>query len=583
MTDAKNNLVVLGMVFGAHDTAAALTIDGELVAACEQERYNLEKHTRAFPRDAIEDCLRIGGVSWEEVDEIGFCNDPMHYIRETYLKTALEHDYRIGVMIDDFDRIKRAFNMETLVREETGYSGNIKFHLHHMCHIASSYYPSGFDEAVLACYDGMGEIYTGMLATGREGEMEVVNFDVKYPHSLGLIYSAITHFLGFKHHCDEGIVMGLAPYGDAHATIPGTRHSYYEVFEDIIKETGDYTYEINLDWIVYHKVRDVWISEKFTELFGSKRNWEDEITDNHKNIAAALQLRLETVVLNQLRRIRKQTGLRRLALSGGVALNCSMNGKIEASGIFDEIFVQPASGDSGTAIGACYLSHKRLARKLTPKKNHNFYLGHQSSKDARNEAELRLGVQMQKPDDIYSFTAQKLAEGKIIAWFQGGAEFGPRALGNRSILTRPYPADMKDYLNERVKFREPFRPFAPAVLAEHCDEYFDISQESPHMLIACKANSDKASEIPAVVHVDRSCRVQTVTEESNIRFRRLLEAFYDCSGCPVLLNTSFNVKGQPIVNTPEQALECFNSTNIDVLVIGDYYIQKTENLLAAQS
>ena len=570
----KNGPVILGLVYGAHDTAAALLADGQLVAACEQERCNLEKHTRAFPKEAIDECLKRGGLELSDVDEMSFCNDPMHYIRETYLKTALEHDYRIGVMIDDFPRIERAYNMEESVRELSGFDGPIRFQLHHECHVASAYYPSGFDEALLACYDGMGEIHTGMLAAGRGGDIEVLDYDIKYPHSLGLIYSAITHYLGFKHHCDEGIVMGLAPYGNPDAISPDGKSSYYDIFCDIIRETSDFGYEINMDWMVYHKVRDVWISDKFTDLFGPKREPGGPMTDRHRDIAAGLQRRLETVVLKQLAVAREKFGFNRLALSGGVALNCSMNGKIAASGIFDEIFVQPASGDSGTAIGACYLSQKRLDPSFGVSKHHNFYLGTTLTPESLKEGEEKTGLRMKKPDDVYAFTAEKLAEGKIIAWFQGGAEFGPRALGNRSILTRPYPADMKDYLNKRVKFREEFRPFAPAVLSEHLHDYFDINQESPHMLIACQAQPDKRDKIPAVVHVDGSCRVQSVAPYNNERFRNLLEAFHAQTGCPVLLNTSFNVKGQPIVNTPEQAMRCFESTNIDVLVVGDYVAEK---------
>lgn len=570
----KDSPLVLGMVYGAHDTAAALLRGGELVAACEQERYSLEKHCRDFPIDAINDCLRMGGVEMSDLDEIGFCNDPMHYIRENYLKTALEDDERIGFMITDFDRIKRAYNMETLVREQTGYEGPIKFHRHHLCHLASGYYPSGFDESLLACFDGMGEFQTGMLGVGRQGKMKVIHQGADYPHSLGLLYSAITYYLGFQHHCDEGIVMGLAPYGDANAKIPGSDRSYYEVFEEIAYETGEYDYEISTDWVAYYRIRDTWIEEKFTDLFGPKRERETEITDHHKNLAAALQKRLETIILGQLKRARDAHGLKKLAVSGGVGLNCSMNGKIEAAKLFDEIFVQPASGDSGTAIGAAYLSHLRVGGNLRPTLWHDFYLGSGFEDSDVEKASRESGVTMIRQDDIYRYTAQKLAEGKIIAWFQGRSEFGPRALGNRSILTRPYPAEMKDYINARVKFREYFRPFAPAVLAEHTEEYFQIGQESPHMLIACQVQPDKEDEIPAVVHVDGSCRVQTVKDTNNARFRKLLEAFYAESGCPVLLNTSFNVKGQPIVNTPRQAIDCFASTNIDVLVVGDYAAEK---------
>jgi carbamoyltransferase len=276
-----------------------------------------------------------------------------------------------------------------------------------------------------------------------------------------------------------------------------------------------------------------------------------------------------------LRRARKAFGLNRLCLAGGVALNCSMNGKIEASGIFDEIFVQPASGDNGTVIGACYLSHANHVGGVKPKRDFDNLKGSRFTEAEIAAAFRSAGIAAARPADPYALTAKKLAEGKIVGWFQGGAEFGPRALGNRSILTRPYPAKMKDYLNARVKFREEFRPFAPAVLAEFQDEYFTVRQDSPHMLIACQVRPDKRDAIPAVVHVDESCRVQTVRPETNQRFYSLLTAFHAETACPVLLNTSFNVKGQPIVNTPEEAIACFRSTNIDVLVVGDFYVEKS--------
>src|SRR5581483_1567908 len=350
--------------------------------------------------------------------------------------------------------------------------------------------------------------------------------------------------------------------------------SYREVFAEILAETGDYDIAVNTNWIAYHKVRDTWISEQFIDVLGPRRLPGGPLTAHHRNIAAALQARLEEIVLNQLRRARKAFGLNRLCLAGGVALNCSMNGKIEASGIFDEIFVQPASGDNGTVIGACYLSHANHVGGIAPKRDDDNLKGSRFG-DAEIGAAFRAaGVAALRPKDVYALTAKKLTEGKIVGWFQGGAEFGPRALGNRSILTRPFPAKMKDYLNARVKFREEFRPFAPAVLAEFQNEYFTIRQDSPHMLIACQARPEKRNAIPAVVHVDETCRVQTVRPETNRRFYSLLQAFHAETGCPVLLNTSFNVKGQPIVNTPEEAIACFRSTNIDVLVIGDFCVEK---------
>jgi carbamoyltransferase len=358
------------------------------------------------------------------------------------------------------------------------------------------------------------------------------------------------------------------------ARVPGDGRSYYEVFEEIVQETGDYDYSINRDWIAYHEVRDKWVSDQFRTVFGEKRAMDGSLTQHHKDLSAALQLRLETLVLAQLRRARQDYNLGRLCLSGGVALNCSMNGKIEQSGIFDEIFVQPASGDAGVAAGACYLAHKARNPKYEPRKMHDFCLGSRFSGEAIQAALAERELPVCRPSDLVERTAARLADGKIIGWFQGGAEFGPRALGNRSILTRPFPADMKDYLNSRVKFREEFRPFAPAVLYDHTNDFFEIKQESPHMLIACQATYKAKMEIPATVHVDDSCRVQTVKLENNKRFFKLLSAFYAQTGCPALLNTSFNVKGQPIVNTPLQAIDCYLSTNIDCLVMGDYFVEK---------
>ena len=286
--------------------------------------------------------------------------------------------------------------------------------------------------------------------------------------------------------------------------------------------------------------------------------------------------RIERIILQQLKNAKQKSNSKKLCFSGGVALNCSLNGKIIESNLFEEIFVQPASGDNGAALGACLLSHKKLSGELKPKKIHDYYLGSEFSNDEIKNILDANGVKYSFFDDISKKTALALNNKKIVGWFQGGAEFGPRALGNRSILTSPFPASMKDYLNSRVKFREEFRPFAPSILSEYAKDYFSINQESPHMLIAANVKEDKISEIPAVVHVDNTARIQTVTNENNSIFRKLLESFFDLTGCPVILNTSFNVKGQPIVNSPEDALNCFLNTNIDVLVLGNFFISKED-------
>lgn len=567
---------VLGINHGGHDTSAALMRGGELMAACEQERYTLDKHSRRFPVEAIQACLCRAGITLGEVDEIAYAFQPFYHIKEVYLRPALEDNERIATLIQDVGRIDECYRTEELIREKTRFIGNVNYYHHHLCHLASTWYPSGFDEALVVSYDGIGEVETGLLAVGRGGSLEVFHDASRYPDSLGLLYSAVTHHLGWRHHCDEGIVMGLACYGDPTVKVPGDGRSYCEIFEEIVKEIGDYDYRINRDWIAYHQVRDKWVSDQFCAVLGQGRKKDEPLTQHHKNLAAALQARLETLVLSQLRRARQEQDVSRLCLSGGVALNCSMNGKIEQSDLFEEIFVQPASGDAGVAAGACYLAHKACNAEFRPRKMHNFYLGSRFSEEEIQAALVERGLSVERPADLFELTAERLAEGKIIGWFQDGAEFGPRALGNRSILTRPFPADIKDYLNSRVKFREEFRPFAPAVLYEYSREFFEINQESPHMLIACQATERAKKEIPATVHVDGSCRVQTVKPENNERFFKLLSAFFLQTNCPVLLNTSFNIKGQPIVNTPLQAIDCYLSTNIDCLVVGDCFVERDQ-------
>lgn len=570
----NNFPVILGINYGGHDTSACITVGGKLVAACEEERYNKEKHTREFPQNAISDCLKKANITINEVDEIALIYDPVFAIRETYLKTALEHEERIEFLINDIERIKQKYYIKNIIRQKTGFKGNISYHLHHLCHMASSYFVSGFDKALLLSHDGMGEIDCSLLGKGEDGKISILHEGNRYPNSLGLFYSAITHYLGWKHHSDEGIVMGLAPYGNDLQKVKQSNKTFREIFEEIIYEVGDYEFEIDRSWIAYYQIRDKWISEKFIETFGQKRQPNGPIEYHHKHVAAALQNRLETIVLNQLKRAKKQFGFNKLCLAGGVALNCSLNGKIIESKIFDEIFVQPASGDDGAAIGACFLASKKFLDKLKPIKWHNFYLGSCYTNNEIEKSLQKFKVEYSKPSDIFKLVANELANGKIIGWFQDSAEFGPRALGNRSILTSPYPKTMKDYLNKRVKFREDFRPFAPAILNEYTQDYFYINQESPHMLITTKVKENKFQEIPSVIHLDNSARIQTVTAENNPKFRKLLEAFYAKTRCPVLLNTSFNVKGQPIVNSPDDAIRCFLSTNIDVLAIGDFLTVK---------
>ena len=566
---------ILGITYGGHDTAAALLIDGKLVAACTQERYTRDKHSRLFPNEAVMDCLAIAGITIDQVDEIAFVNDIKSKIRGTYLKPAIESDERLDFLFNNIEKMIRTKNIDQIIRKNLNYKGVINFYKHHLCHIASSYYPSGFKDAICLSIDGVGDNETGIIASGKSGKIKILNNENLYPHSLGLLYSAITHYLGWKHHCDEGIIMGLASYGNSLDNIPGQKNkTYRSIFKKILTKEKNFKYKVNLEYIDFYSERDKWVTNKFIKIFGPKRKWSDPLSKHHKNIAAALQEQLEYVVISQLKAARKKFKLNKLCLSGGVALNCSLNGKIAKSKIFNEIFIQPASGDDGTAYGACLLAHAASKKKFMPKKMHNFYKGSVFTKKEIEKDLLKSNIKYECPKNLYKEVSNLLEKGKIVAWFQGGAEFGPRALGNRSILCKPYPKEMKDHLNIRVKFREEFRPFAPSILNEHRDDYFHISQDSPHMLMACKIKKDKMNIIPAIVHVDGTCRVQTVKKEVNEKFYNLINEFYKITNIPVLLNTSFNVKGQPIVNTPLEAIQTFKSTNIDVLAVGDFILRK---------
>ena len=566
---------ILGIKCSGHDTSAALLIGGKLVAACAQERYTRDKHSRLFPKEAALDCLMIAGIKIDQVDEIAFVDDLKLHIRNIYLKPAIESDERLDFLFKDIDRLKEMNDMDQIIRKNLNYKGIINYYRHHLCHVASSYYPSGFKDALCLSIDGVGEYETGLIASGKSGNIKILNNENVYPHSLGLLYSAITHYLGWKHHCDEGIIMGLAPYGNSLDKVPGQKNkSYRSIFKKILTKEKDFKYKVNLEYVNYYSERNKWVTDKFIKIFGPKRKWSDPLSKHHKNIAAALQDQLEHVVLNQLKVARKKFKLSKLCLSGGVALNCSLNGKIAKSKIFKEIFVQPASGDDGCSYGASLLAYAKSKKKFMPKKMHNFYKGSIFTNNQIKKEILKSNVKYECPKNLYKNVSNHLEKGKIVAWFQGGSEFGPRALGNRSILCRPYPNEMKDHLNTRVKFREEFRPFAPSVLNEYRDEFFHINQDSPHMLMACKIKKDKRKIIPAVVHVDGTCRVQTVKKDINKKFYNLINEFYKITGVPVLLNTSFNVKGQPIVNTPLEAIETFKSTNIDVLAIGDFVLSK---------
>ena len=568
---------ILGLNYGGHDTSASITVKGNVVAACEEERYDYVKHSRNFPINAINDCLKIAKLKIKDIDLISFSNDPYLQIREKYIKLAIEDNNRVDFLINEFDRIKKLSETEDFIREKLNYKKKIEFNEHHLCHLASTFYPSGFKKSLIISYDGIGEIHSALFAIGNKNKIKVIHQDNKYPDSLGLFYSAVTFYLGWNIFCDEGIIMGLAPYGNSKSKLKNSNKRYIDHFREIIKidKKDPLKYLINKEWIDYHKIKDKWVSKKFLNVFGKKRNTGSKISLHHKNIAAALQDRLEEVVLYQLKILKKRNNLDYLCISGGVGLNCSLNGKIEKSKLFKEIFIQPASGDAGVSYGACLYSHAKHFKNFKFKKHHDFNLGSRS-----NKKEILSALKNKKmnftdyKEKIYAKTAELISEGKIIGWYQGATEFGPRALGNRSILCKPFPEKMRDHINKNVKFREYFRPFAPSVLEEDLHDYFTINQSSPHMLIACSVKKDKKASIPATVHVDNTCRAQSVSKNLNPKFWNLINEFKKITGIPVLLNTSFNIKGQPIVNNPKDAIDCFKKYKIDYLVTDSILVKK---------
>lgn len=569
---------ILGINICSHDTSAALIVNGKLICATEEERFNKKKHTKDFPINSIKECLKISSNSIKDIDCIAVSTDPIRQIRKFWLEGAIKHEYRLEMMLRESEAIKNYYEIEKKIKNELNFKKKIKFYQHHKNHLSSCYYPSNFKKSLVVSYDGVGEGETALFAVANNGKLKVVHDKNLFPNSLGLIYAGVTAYLGWKYNCDESIIMGLASYGNPKNKVPKTNKSYIEIFRKIIKNKNHLDIQINKDWITFHKERNTWLSQKFIKVFGKRRNYSNKLTQHHKDIAAALQLRLEEIVLSQLRYLKKKFKISKICLAGGVALNCSMNGKIAKSKIFDEIFVQPASGDAGLAIGAAINCSKELQPKKKLIFKTNCYLGSRYSnlqiKKVLNKFKNKLKLINHFKKDIYDFTSDLLIKKKIIGWFQGPAEFGPRALGNRSILSSPKPYQIKNHINNKVKFRENFRPFAPAILHEYAQNYFNIKQKSEYMLIAFDVKKKMKQEISATVHIDNTCRVQTVTKDSNNKFYNLLKKMYDKTKNPVLLNTSFNIKGQPIVNSPEDAIMCFLKYKIDFLIIGDYILQK---------
>ncbi len=593
---------ILGISAFYHDSAAALIEDGNIAAAAQEERFTRKKHDAGFPAHAIEFCLSHSGVGLEEVDFVAFYDKPFlkfERLLETYLAFAPSGFKSFNMAIPVW--LKEKLFQKDLLRKQfqkfdSGFDWKNKllFAEHHQSHAASAFFPSPFEDAVVLTMDGVGEWATTSVAIGHGNGLEMTK-EIHFPHSLGLLYSAFTYYTGFRVNSGEYKVMGLAPYGEPkYANL---------ILENVMDLKDDGTFRLDQSYFDYCTGLRM-TNDKFAALFGGPARQGDELLDQrHMDLAASVQAVTEEVVLRLTRGLAADTGAKNLCLAGGVALNCVANGKVLRDGQFDNIWVQPAAGDAGGALGAALAAyHLYQDQPRTPGESkdsmNGAYLGPAFDQHEIQERLTKAGAKFSVLDDeaVITDTAQALADGKAVGWFQGRMEFGPRALGGRSILGDARSVTMQKTLNLRVKYRESFRPFAPSVLRDDVADWFELDADSPYMLMVAGVNEGRRramtdaeealfgidklnvprSDIPAVTHVDYSARIQTVHEETNPCYHALISKFKELTGCPIVVNTSFNVRGEPIVCTPEDAWHCFMGTDIEVLVVGNCFLIKED-------
>lgn len=560
---------ILGFDCYGHDAAAAIVRDGELLGFVEEERFLRKKHTPDFPLHSMQWCCREAGISPRDLDHIIYYWNPWLGLGGRLAHVLRYFPRSFGIVRSRGGKFVDMLRMKRTVWDGLGLAGaKTRFHFgeHHVMHAASTFLTSPFEKAAIMSIDAAGEWCCNWLGYGAGLDLHCLK-QINFPQSLGLVYGGITEYLGFLFASGEGKVMGLAPYGDP--------LRYIDEFRKILVCTDDGEFRVDLSYFEYHlKGRPHWVSRKFLDLFGPPRDKEAPLTQHYTDIAAALQLRTEEVCFHMADWLYEKTRLPVVCLAGGVCLNSVMNGRLLARGPFRDVWVQPAANDAGTSIGACYWLWNNQFRQPRTYVMEHAYLG-PSYSDAQLRAALaHAGLHAAHVADAPAVAARLLAEGKIVGWFGGRMECGPRALGNRSILANPCQPEMKDILNARVKFRESFRPFAPSVPEERCGEYFTIDYPSPYMILVYDVREHMKSKIPAVTHVDGTGRVQTVSRRRNPRYHALIEEFGRLTGVYCVLNTSYNIRGEPIVNTPAEAVECYLKTGMDALFLGDYLLCK---------
>ena len=586
---------ILGISCFYHDSAACLVKDGKIIAAAQEERFSRKKHDQNFPKKAIEYCLKEGGITVNDIDYVGFYEKPFVKFERILITYLSYGPWGIRSFIKSIPMwVKQRLWMSDFIRQELAFKGKIIFPEHHESHAASAFFPSPFQDAAILTMDAVGEWATSSFGVGEGNKIELLA-EQRFPHSLGLLYSAFTYYTGFKVNSAEYKVMGLAPYGEP---------KYVDIIlNKLIDLKEDGSFKLNMKYFNY-AVGLTMTNGRFHKLFGGPpRSRESKLTQKDMDLAKSIQVVTEDIMLRIARHVYKETGKKNLCLAGGVALNCVGNGQILRDGPFEKIWIQPAAGDAGCALGAAlFVWYQYLDKERKGDSTNDFQQGSllgPSFSDEEIEKFLKKNNIIYKKldrENLLDTVAGLIAQEKVIGWFEGRMEFGPRALGARSIIGDARSKKMQSVMNLKIKFRESFRPFAPTVLREKISEYFDMKGESPYMLLVSPVKKERRiamsreqeglfgidklnvarSSIPAVTHVDYSARIQTVREEDNPLYYSLIKKFYEKTGCPVIINTSFNVRGEPIVCAPEEAYRCFMRTNMDYLVLGSFLLDKSE-------